>query len=301
MICRRVAIWYTQYNTFYSLKDVHKILKGKKYQGSESDVASRNQVNTNLALSLNEFPWNMTIEEKNWLLNVMKFNDIDTIEKTESAVLNEIQSRITLFLGPQVLDSMSKQEQFSKFFLGSRHMISSNFVLCKTFLYHLYNYLRDKKEFITIKALHEEVNKWIFINDKTLQLKKLKSFIEIFNKNLRLTKVIEKNAKVRAAQKEYSYIDIVLKVLPIIKERYKNTEFPWNKEREVNELQTTAFLFYHDETIDKSKLYSENEWAIEIFNYNKKYCKELYGHLGSPYDDIKVRSKKKKTDPSDNE
>ncbi len=112
MICRRVAIWYTQHNPSYSLRDVHRILKGKNYLGTETDLAAKNQINTNLALKLSEFPWNMTIEEKNWLVYEMKMIGINEKEKQEDTLL--------AFFSNQIVGWLEQHEEFSKLFSNKR-------------------------------------------------------------------------------------------------------------------------------------------------------------------------------------
>lgn len=87
MVVRRVAIWCSQYNRYWRLTDIHKVIKGYSYTGTEKETLAKNQINTNLALSLSEYPWNMTIEEKHWMMYEMGFGDVEEIEMQEIELL----------------------------------------------------------------------------------------------------------------------------------------------------------------------------------------------------------------------
>ncbi|MEM9822103.1 MAG: response regulator [Bacteroidota bacterium] len=93
MICRRVVLWYSRYQQTTSPKKIHSILKGRNYKGNETDSAAKNQVITNLALPVSDFPWNMTLEEKYGLVRDMGMKEIALLEKEERQILERLERK----------------------------------------------------------------------------------------------------------------------------------------------------------------------------------------------------------------
>ena len=61
-----------------------------------SENTPTNQINTNLALRLTEYPWNTTIEEKEWLINQMGTDrkKIEDVENKENEILSFAEQEI---------------------------------------------------------------------------------------------------------------------------------------------------------------------------------------------------------------
>lgn len=97
MVCRRVVIWYSQFGKkqpILSPKEILPFLQGRLYNPDYSTDVANNQINTNLALRLSDYPWNTTIEEREWLVDYLRVDEqeLKRIEKIESKILLLVQS-----------------------------------------------------------------------------------------------------------------------------------------------------------------------------------------------------------------
>lgn len=287
-ICRRVAIWYTQYNKAWQLRDVHKIIKGNEYTGEEKETTAKNQINSNLALSLNEYPWNMTIEEKHWLMYQMNISEIDKIEKQETAVLKLVSQNLKEWLIENNLtEDILTNKEFENFVINSKERYGANFKMFKSFLYRLYAFIIGKDELI--QDLQKLIINW---QSQTNQIKysantlKFESYLEYIRKRLMLTKSIKKDAKVKISTQEEYYKDIVKEALSAIPSHERN-EFP-----------TSALMFYHSLGTDSDSLKTKHDWVKALLEFHAHQIAEFLGHDVS-YDDVKVYRKQKKSNPAD--
>ncbi|NKQ38835.1 MAG: hypothetical protein HF967_05075, partial [Methanosarcinales archaeon] len=106
MICRRSILWYSRvYSSepINSPKEIIEFLQGTNYNSQMSENTPTNQINTNLALRLTEYPWNTTIEEKEWLINQMGTDrkKIEDVENKENEILSFAEQEIVKLITNQ--------------------------------------------------------------------------------------------------------------------------------------------------------------------------------------------------------
>ncbi|MGF7078861.1 hypothetical protein [Mucilaginibacter sp. UYCu711] len=279
-ICRRVAIWYSQYNQDWQLKDVLKIIKGNEYTGDEKETTAKNQINYNLALSLAEYPWNMTVEEKQWLIYQMNIRDIEVTEEQESALLGLISDSLETWLNIQeVLDELLKNEDFDIFFTGGQGRYSANFRILKSFLHQLYLFLVGKDELI--KSLQKQIialQRAIPDTKHSVNTSRFISYLEFFRTQLMFTKSIKKDAKITIGNMDVFFKEIVQKVIQRIPE-YQQKEFPG-----------TAAIFYAERS--SQHLYtSKNEWAEALLKFHGDMMGKWSSYGVLEYDESKGSKK----------
>lgn len=287
-ICRRVALWYTQYNKSWQLRDVHKIIKGNDYSGEEKETTAKNQINSNLALSLNEYPWNMTIEEKHWLIYQMNILEIENIETQELSVLNTISGKLQAWLDEnELIENILNKEDFSAFFINSKERYGVNFKILKSFLHQLHLFFVGKDEFIN--NFHLQIIKWQEQMPQTkasINVLKFASYLEYLRRSLMFTKSITKRVKIKIQSQEEYYeniVNVALTKIPI----HEQSEFP-----------TNALIFYHSLDHNAHLFSSKNEWVSALLKFHAKQIAELSSH-GVGFDEVKAYRKQKTSSPED--
>jgi len=289
MICRRVAVWYSQHNKGWTIQDVHRIIKGKDYTGTETEAAAKNQVNTNLALSLTDFPWNMTIEEKYWMIYEMGFGEVDELEKKETEALEFIAGAFDEWLQKENLNEVLLSDtNFSRYFCNGLPQYGANIGLLKKFLYALYRFALNNSE--ANQSLQKLIISWRDTLSKfsgTGNLTQLITYIERLRKRLLFSKPLDKKAKVKIENVEEIVNNIIKEVImgkgiPA----YEYTEFGQN-----------AQWFFQDDDFDKSSLKTKNDWVKAILIFHREQM-DLLNKDGLDFDDTKS-TRKRKDKPED--
>lgn len=136
MVCRRAVLWYFMISerapSTYprEAEDVLKFLKGSNFKGTENSNTAKNQINTNLALRKLDFPWNTTLEERNWLIDDMKFSEkrIVEIETLENEILEACEKQMLSLKGIKTIYSC-------KTFLQTKYLLKEhlNFISPKNY------------------------------------------------------------------------------------------------------------------------------------------------------------------------
>ncbi len=274
-ICRRVALWYSQYNRGAGLKDVHMIIQGASYTGDFSAVTPRNQININLALSMEEYPWNMTIEEKRWLNLEMRIINTDDIEHYEEQLLNQLADQLTEWLEQREL----------KDDLNPLPAYRANFRMLKTFLYKLHLQIFEKNELI--RGLEK-----LFIHWEIYELQKpltknaalFKSYVKYFRTcRLPYSKVFKQNAVVVINNKEEFCQTLLQDIVEII------------PPQEHDDFKANVYIFYYNSQ-DGGHLYqTKREWRDALLLFHKEEMAKLKGDKVE-FDEIKAYKALKPTD-----
>jgi len=281
MICRRVAIWYTQYNPNYTLKDVHRILKGKKFTGTETVLASKNQINTNLALKLSEFPWNMTVEEKRWLVYDMKIIGIGEKEKQEESLLSFSSEQVVLWLNNNQAFSEFHNTKKLNTFSHIRKILNQVSVKIHEHLDNLNSLLclitTCKTEIARIVPENESKTETVLLFEKYLKL--------LENKLRRINK-IPIIQKITNVEWEVLKSRITKKALG----KLTSTE-------DKQTLESIAWLFFNELQMNNKTYNSENIYLTELmkeFNKQKFTDPNIIG-----FDDLRISSKRGTDDNED--
>jgi hypothetical protein len=282
MICRRIAIWYTQYKPTYTLKDVHRILKGNKYTGNETDLAAKNQVNTNLALSLSEFPWNMTVEEKTWMINEMKVVEINRFEQQEELLLS--------FSSDKIIKWLEKNPSFSALLIETT---PNTFSRIRKLLNQVVVKIHEHREYIDsllniVSSCKTEITKAISRDSYKTET------ISLFNKYLHLLANKLKRIKNLPANEEVTDVE-----WEKLKTRITNKAI--SKLYLIDDKQTmesVAWLFFY-ELRGKKIMYSNDE--IYLTELQKEFNKQKFTNpkeIG--FDDLRAIKKNNEEDSEDN-
>lgn len=280
-ICRRVAIWYTQNNTDWQLKDVLKVIKGNNYTGEEKETTAKNQINYNLALSLAEYPWNMTLEEKQWLVFQMAIKDIELIEKQEAALLMQCFESIERWTGNHFLENdLVVNPAFIPFFRDGQARYGANFKIFKSFLHQLYLYIINKDDLI--KSLQRDLILLIEQISKTGQSANsilFKAYLEFYRKQLMATKSLDKGAKISIGSSEAFFTEIVGRVIPKIPENQRD------------EFKGTAAIFYWDNL--ENQFTSTKHWEDALMEAHYDNIRKWSSFGVMEYDERKSLKKHK--------
>ena len=299
-ICRRVALWYTQYNKAATVKDVHKIIQGNDYTGILTASTPKNQVNINLALSLDEFPWNMTIEEKHWLMYHMNVTDIEKTEQKELAVLKAFSHSINRWLiENELFDKIIVKAEFEHFFSDGKERYGSNFRMTKLFLHKIYLFLVGHDELV--QGLQKEIIQWqsrIFpqtgLSDNIV---KFKTYLEDLRKKLKYTKSITREAKVKTDTQEEFYSNIARSAASKIKNKHELPQFGANAQLFYNcsdEVLKDEFNF----EINKADLRSQQNWIEALISFHNKQI-EMYEGSNVSFDEVKAYRRQGKANAED--
>jgi hypothetical protein len=247
MICRRTILWFSQYSgtsPIFSPKDIIKFLQGRNFNPDLSEVAATNQINTNLALRLTDFPWNATIEEREWLINFMNVDRLilDQIEEIESKILSAIKEELTSFDRDSQLNTFVNAKIMITNILNKKsdQDISAKFL----------QKIKNIKNIITLYTSKEKSTK--AIKDFTGYIDRIKSRIEKILKAKKqgdLPRDVEKIKKevIKKARKQFSY-------------SYELIEG----------IEVSAFLFFADLSEDKMTYSNIEGFASAFFIYHKE-------------------------------
>lgn len=265
-ICRRVALWYSQFNSMATLTDIHRAIQGLDYLGAFSSGTPRNQINYNLALSLEEYPWNMTVEEKLWLSTEMNQEDPTSTEKYEELILQEIANGLRNWLKRHGLEDVTTMPAYY-----------SNFRMLRLFLYRLYMDLLGRDELI--EDLKRLLNQWEGQQLKkpySTNVKKLKSFIKYIGQRMRFTKFVTQEALVTINNSDEFCRDLVEEIIKRIPESEKN------------DFQANVYIFYHEQHEHRRQSFdTKKEWINALMAFHKKEMSNLKAN-GLAFDEIKA-------------
>ena len=234
MICRRAVLWFTQRNPhkIYSPDEVLPFLKGRQFEGDESSSTAKNQVNTNLALRLTEFPWNATVEERNWLIHDMGLphQPIERVESEEHQILQHVT--------PQIQKKLSMEMPFPP----------NTFLRCKVWLSRARNKSLTQTDRKHLQSLVSQLESYIWRQTKdetkTIDLdhlfsRSVKDFVGYLERTRRFLHRIEKTTLVQTEKN-----DLNSQSRSII--QYARRIFTGQPEL-LDALESLAFLFLHEQ------------------------------------------------------
>ena len=283
MICRRVAIWYSQFNKSATIQDVHRVIKGREYTGTETLVAAKNQINTTLALSLTDFPRNMTIEEKYWIVYEMGFGEVEETERKETEALEFISAALDKWLEEEgINDDIKSKDAFIRFFSNGQPQYGANIRLLKNFLHTLFHHIQNDSN--AIQSLQKLIISWQDALKKfsvgSGNLAQLANYIERLRKLLLYSKPLDKKAKVKIENKDVFAKEIIAEAIKNILE-YEQVLF-----------DHYARGFFLDDDIDKSSLTTKNDWVKALLAFYREQM-DLLKKEGIDFDELKPKRKNK--------
>jgi hypothetical protein len=230
----------------------------------------------------------MTIEEKHWLVNDMNIAGIDQIEQQESTALNSIVKIIKEYFNQDSIEEKIKYlPKFREFYQGGRGMYWGNFNILKRFLHKLYYYLFEEKKSNELNQLHIKLDSWKIPFSSSKNISEFNNYIFHLRKRLLNSKPIQNDVTIKIDSENVYYTAIVEKVRKKISS---------NNDEQIS-FASNALLFYREPAIHKDKLKTQKDWEDALLNFHNSEQK-LFNPKGYSYDERKVYSKKKKSDPS---
>lgn len=252
MICRRAVLWYSQYGNReikYSPQEVIAFLQGNNYNPSLSVDAATNQINTNLALRLTDFPWNATWEEREWLINYMNIDRslLEEIETVENAIIDVVQLRFTSYRSDITPNTISNAK-------------------------------------LLISELCSKVNEASFMDDILTNISVIRNRIKEYEINDQATKAVQDfsgyllrvSARLEKIAKAVRSGPLPADLDKIKEEVVKRAEKKFSYSRELKEgIEVSALLFFA-ELQDKNNTFGNLEGFVEAFY---SFHKESMGYI----------------------
>lgn len=264
MICRRVALWFTQQYKTRDIQTIHRIIRGNQYTGKETLITAKNQIYTNLALSLDDFPWNLTIEEKRWLVFEMNIPYIDELEKEELAIIQRMNQKIDTWIE----DNKLKNKLHTYNLAGtceSGKLFLPKFSSIRIFLFKLIPVVSNSNKHIaSLQSLVISLQSQIPACFISQNVEKISAYLRLFGSRLSAAKPI-KNETIVISNQDIFLEDIV--------------SMAWKGMNETDKLAffTNAYLFYNEQQIDKTKLRSKEDWLAALIEFHEREMKNYYG------------------------
>lgn len=276
MVCRRVAIWYSVTHNTTDIVEIHKIIKGQNYTGQEKSTTAKNQINTHLALPIDQFPWNMTIEERNWLLHDMGVTDYIGTEAAEQALLHSMSRDLHAWLRQESIEeTILSSGDFQNFHMGERFLFGGNFTILRAFLQQLFIEIKGQENLRhSLRKILIRISGEIEKNPDTRNTAKLLRYLQVLLRQLQYYKTVSAHETVCVNSEEVFYREIVAGAC---------RKIPTG---EVIAFQTNALLFYHDPSLSESKkrYVSVDNWVKGLLDYHREQTKALL-EIGISFDE----------------
>lgn len=263
LICRRVALWFMQHYKYKDLQTIHRVIRGNQYTGKETLITAKNQIYTNLALSPDDFPWNITVEEKRWLIFDMQIPGIDELEKEELAIIGKMNKLITAWITESKLKA-----QLIKFNIvhNDNQTIPylPKFSSIRLFLFKLIAVVSgNSKHIAALQSLVIALQSQIPTSYVSNNVEKINAYLKLFGNRLSLVKPIT-NETIEISNQNIFLEDIVSQACQNMNETDKLLFY------------TNAYLFYNEPGINKSTLSTKAAWQQALMEFHNREMKNYY-------------------------